>query len=209
LNPPNKTPEQIEERMAVTRESITEKVAALENQVIGTFQTAATTVSETVGAVKEAVEAVKEAPAAVGESVKNTVEAVKESISSFSVSRCVQTYPSAAILTSMGGGFVLGFLFGGPQRRRSIPAPAFTPREIPAPVAPPAKPGFLGSLLNRLGEQFSQIIEEAANTAMKSLRESVSTHVPEAVDSAVEGLTDRVRNVTHSKNTVGSSMNGR
>jgi len=50
-----KTPEQIEAEMMQTRESITQKVAALETQVVGTVQTAADTLTGTVEAVKELV----------------------------------------------------------------------------------------------------------------------------------------------------------
>ncbi len=42
---PVKTPEEIEREMLHTRESLTEKVAALENQVVGTVQTAADTLT--------------------------------------------------------------------------------------------------------------------------------------------------------------------
>jgi len=40
----NRTPEQIQAAMADTRESLTTKVAALENQVVGTAKTAADTI---------------------------------------------------------------------------------------------------------------------------------------------------------------------
>jgi len=87
------TPEKIERDMERTRESITEKVAALENQVLGTIQTATTTVTDTVQAVKEAVTS---APTAVKDTVRETIASVKETVSSFSVSECVSSNPWAA-----------------------------------------------------------------------------------------------------------------
>src|SRR5262245_30513341 len=73
VSPENKSTGEIRHEMQETRESITEKVAALENQVLGTIQTAADTVTNTVEAVKDVVTA---APHAVSDTVKQTVEAV-------------------------------------------------------------------------------------------------------------------------------------
>ena len=53
--PVDKTPEQIETEMFQTRESLTEKVAALENQVVGTVQNAANTLTDTVDAALDEV----------------------------------------------------------------------------------------------------------------------------------------------------------
>ena len=51
----DKTPEQIQAEMNQTRESLTDKVAALENQVVGTVQTAADTLTGTVASVKSLI----------------------------------------------------------------------------------------------------------------------------------------------------------
>ena len=77
VSTPDKSPDQIEREMAQTRESITEKVAALECQVVGTVKTAADTLTGTVDAVKEFVTT---APGAVGETVKKATEAVSETV---------------------------------------------------------------------------------------------------------------------------------
>jgi hypothetical protein len=212
LSPSEKAPEQIEQDMVQTRESITEKVTALENQVLGTLQNAANTVTNTVDAVKEAVTS---APSAVSDTVKNTVEAVKqtwqETVGSFSVSKCVQTYPAAALCTTVLGGFVIGYGLTSSRRKSEDqfePSGGFTPRDLTArpPVEERANPpSMLSGVFAMITEQLRQVMEEATSSAMTALKQSVATHVPEVVDSAVEGFSNRLRD----RHTVGTSMNGR
>lgn len=213
-----KSPDQIEREMFQTRDSITEKVAALENQVLGTIQTATSTVSDTVQAVKEAVTT---APSAVRESVKQAVGAVKESVASFSVSGCIRDNPMAALGTSTLGGFLIGYLLPGDERnlfRRPImaqghdaPAPyghagtADDERETTphrAATAPhravatshqePERSGFFGQMWERVGRELGGLAEQALSTAIASLKQSISTKVPQAVDTAVGRVTEQV-----------------
>ena len=74
---PAKSPEEIARDMTVTREAMSEKVAALEDQVMGTIHTAADTISNTVQAVKTIVTT---GPAAVTDTVKQSVSAVTEAV---------------------------------------------------------------------------------------------------------------------------------
>src|SRR4051812_40494156 len=102
--------------MADTRESITEKVSLLENQVLGTVHA----VTDTVGAVKEAITAapaavsdtVKQTVQAVRDTVKDTVDSVKRTVGSFSVTECVRKNPWAAVGTTGAAGFLAGFFLG-------------------------------------------------------------------------------------------------
>ena len=91
---PNKSPEEIEREMLQTRESITEKVAALESQVVGSVQTAADTLTHTVDAVKSLVSG---APEAVSDSVKQATAAVGDAMrDTFDISAHVRRNPWAA-----------------------------------------------------------------------------------------------------------------
>jgi len=211
----DKSPEEIEREMERTRDSITEKVAALENQVIGTIQTATSTVSDTVNAVKEAVSS---APHAVKETVMETVNAVKETVTSFSVSECVSNNPWAAVGTSAAGGFLLGFLlpagrgglFNRPIMAKGSDAPAgrgqagtshhgatsihAAAAPTPGPAAPrePEGPGLFGGLFGMVANELRQLAEQAINTGLATLKQSLNTQVPNLVDSAVHKVTDRV-----------------
>lgn len=206
-----KSPDQIEREMFLTRDSITEKVAALENQVLGTIQTATSTVSETVQAVREAVTT---APSAVRESVRQAVGAVKESVASFSVSGCIRDNPMAALGTSTLGGFLIGYLLPGGERnlfRRPIMArghdapapfgqagtahgerPAVPHRAEAAPGREPERPGFFGQMWERMGRELGGLAEQALSTAIASLKQSISTKVPQVVDTAVGRVSEQV-----------------
>lgn len=214
---PEKSPDEIERDMERTRDSITEKVAALENQVLGTIQTATSTVTDTVQAVKDAVTT---APAAVKDTVKETVAAVKESIGSFSVRECVRDNPWAALGTTTAAGFLLGYLlpggrgglFGRPIMARGEDVPAeggragtahdntphngtASPRIAPSYAAVSREPeghGLFGDLFGMIGREVRQIAEQAVHTGLATLKQSVQTQVPQMVDSAVHTVTDRV-----------------
>jgi len=209
----DKRPEQIEREMEQTRESITEKVAALENQVLGTIHTATSTVSDTVNAVKEAVTT---APAAVKESVKETIAAVRDTVGSFSVSGCVRDNPWASVGTTTFAGFLFGYLLPGGGRVFNRPVMAKghdepaeygqpgaahgghahngSARSFAAPAREPAAEshGMFGDLFAMLGREVRQLAEQAINTGLVSLKQAVSTQVPQMVDDAVHRVTDRV-----------------
>jgi len=211
----DKSPDAIEREMELTRESITEKVAALESQVIGTIQTATDTLTETVESVKTTVttapsavkETVHEAVAAVKDTVKETLTSVKESVASFSVSECVRDNPVAAVGTSLAGGFVTGYLLFGERplmaRGSREPAPrgrvGSVPHEFAAfgtsstsPHAAPARPGMFAGLMAMVGAELEQLAKQALTTAIASLKQSVNEKVPQIMDDAVNTLAGRV-----------------
>ena len=169
--------------MLQTREAISEKVAALEHQVLGTIQTAADTVTNTVDAVKDAVAS---APAAVGETMKQTVEAVKESVAAFSVSECVRSHP----WTSMGSAFLAGFLLG----RRSGTSPAAPVAPVPIVSAPresaPREPGLVSEVCGMAGRELRQLAEEAIRSFAQTAKQAVQARMPNIVDAAIHHWAD-------------------
>jgi len=208
-----KSTDQIHQDMEQTRESITEKVAALESQVMGTIQTAADTVTNTVDAVKEAVTST---PAAVSDTVKQTMNAVKqtfqETIGSFSVSGCVEKNPWAALGTSMVAGFLAGFATGGRSSRPSNFAGRHVSESSVEPPRAAAQPagegGFLSGLSDMMGKELKQLAEQSLATLLQSLKRSVGERVPEVVDSAVHRVTDQLQNVGRHQ-AAGAYHNGR
>jgi len=179
--PEKKDPEQIERDMVQTRESITEKVAALETQVKGNIEA----VTGTVEAVKDAISA---APAAVSNTVKQTVAAVKDSV-------------RETVGTSTAVGFLAGFfLLGGRFREGAATGTAaFVPQSAAAPIR---GPGFFerifGDAFEGVGKQLRDVADKAVSTGVAALKQNVSTVVPQLVDQAVHRVTDPVT----------SSMNG-
>jgi len=179
--------------MTQTREAITEKVAALETQVMGTVQA----VTGTVESVKEAITA---APTAVKETVRETVQAVKETVGSFSVSECVRNNPWAAFGTTAAAGFAAGYLLGG-GRSRPRPAPvARMQAAVPESAAAESGrsggwlDGLFGDLFRTAGKELRQVAETAVSAAASALKEAVSSGVPKLVDSAVPSVSPRTHN---------------
>jgi len=88
------------EQMSETRAALSDKLNALEDQVLGTVQETKHTVAETVETVKDAVESTV---TTIKDSVKQSVECVQDSLN---LSRHVRNYPWLA----MGGAVAVGFL---------------------------------------------------------------------------------------------------
>jgi len=212
VNVPEKKPEQIEREMAVTRESLTGKVAALETQVKGNIEAVASTVStvkdaieSAPAAVTSAVDAVKgvmaAAPEAVTATVKQTMDAVKESVrdtvAKMDLQGCVRRNPWAALGTTTMAGFLTGYLlFGGRSRSASVGgsrSAGFVPQ---AAAAPTGEPGFLngifGDVFGSLGKELREVADRAFSTAIDSLKQNVGTVVPQLVDQAVHRVAEPV-----------------
>jgi len=188
----DKSPEEIEREMHQTRESITEKVSALESQVVGTVQTAADTISETVSAVRSLVNT---APEAVTETVKQATAAVSESMKDvFDISAHVRKNPWAAIGVSALLGSVVGCLTA--SRRPSF-APLAAASPPASPVASPAfaaapsnsPPGLVDEFMSMIGGKLKELAETTLNSVAASVKTNIESSVPHLVDEAAATLT--------------------
>jgi len=188
----DKTPEQIEREMLHTREAITDKVAALEHQVVGTVQTAADTITGTVEAVKSLVST---APEAVSETVKQATAAVSETVKdTFNLTGHVRRNPWTAVGVSAFLGGLVGYLTA-----RSRPDfGTLTAASPPAPATPPAyatsaaseKPGVIDEFLDMLGDKAKEMARTALESVSAAVKQNIETGVPKLVDEAASRLTD-------------------
>lgn len=201
--PSEKTPEHIEQEMLETRESLTSKVAELENHVLGTVKTAADTLTGTVDAVKSLV---SNAPDAVGESVKKAAEVVSDSVKkTFDISGHVRAHPWAAVGVSALAGCLTGWLLSGGRRSlgysdevapppyTGAPTPTRTEEArglVPEPpaAAGPSRPGVFDELFAMLGRKVREVAENVINTASSAVNDTVRDSVPRLVDAAAERL---------------------
>jgi ElaB/YqjD/DUF883 family membrane-anchored ribosome-binding protein len=209
----DKTPEQIEAEMFETRESLTEKVTALENQVVGTVQNAANTLTDTVDAVKTFV---KTAPETVSDTVENVVTAVRERVGkTFDISSRVQNNPWSSMGVSVGLGFLAGY-FCFPERKSS--AASKPERVMPPPLpsedrshrtAPSPEPGLLDELFGLLGKKVKDmtvnVIDSAAVAVNKNIRESV----PKLIDEATRRMVSENRESAEQSFDAGKRIYGR
>jgi ElaB/YqjD/DUF883 family membrane-anchored ribosome-binding protein len=191
---PDKTPEQIEREMEQTRESLTEKVAALENQVLGTVQSAADTLTDTVAAVKSMV---SEAPAAVSDTFKHAAEAVSESVrNTFDITSRVRNHPWAAVGSAALLGCIASWLLTGrrgstngyaPSARGAAPEAAAS---VPtAARAAEAAPGLLDDLWGMIGAQGKELARSAFESVSAAIKQNIQETAPKLVSDAASRLT--------------------
>jgi ElaB/YqjD/DUF883 family membrane-anchored ribosome-binding protein len=188
---PEKTPEEIEREMAQTRESMTEKVTALENQVVGTVQSAADTVSDTVAAVKSFV---TNAPEAVSDTVKQAAAAVSETVKdTFDITGHVRRHPWAAVGTSALIGCIAGWLVSRRAPTAVPPAPAYLPPSVPPEARRPEvprEPGVLDEVFEMIGGKAKELARTALETVSTAIKQTIEKEVPKFVDGAASRLTE-------------------
>jgi ElaB/YqjD/DUF883 family membrane-anchored ribosome-binding protein len=193
--PDEHEPEIIKQQMEETRASLTEKVEALETQVVSTVQNATAAVNETVAEVKEAVHDTVET---VRDTVKGTVESVKETVGEvFDLRRQMERRP----LLVLGSSAALGFLVGRWLRR---PASGPVDQPVPEPVRaasfarhdPDADTGADGggwtATLSRVGHDW---LDQIGRKVQKELAEvgdlaiaAASSHLKDMVAEALPKL---------------------
>jgi ElaB/YqjD/DUF883 family membrane-anchored ribosome-binding protein len=197
---PDKTPEEIKSDMEQTRESLTDKVSALETQVVGTVQTAADTITNTVEAVKSFV---TNAPEAMSDTVKHAAAAVSETVkNTFDITGRVQRNPWAAVGTTALIGGVIGWLTSRSRSTGAPPSPDYAPastgsaRGPAAAPEPPRRvadeaPGVVDELFGMLSNNLKDLARTALETVSRAVKEQVQTGVPKLVEDAATRLTDR------------------
>jgi ElaB/YqjD/DUF883 family membrane-anchored ribosome-binding protein len=184
--PADKTPEQIQAEMAQTRESLTEKVSALENQVVGTVQTAADTLSGTVESVKSLFTT---APGAVSDTVRQAADVVGEKMKQvLDISGHVRAHPWASVGISALAGCITSWLISRDRSPESYAAPAISPAAY-TPPAPASKPGVLDDLFSMIGRKIREAAENVIDTASNAVNTTVREKVPTLVDAAAQRLT--------------------
>jgi ElaB/YqjD/DUF883 family membrane-anchored ribosome-binding protein len=167
----HETPEVIEAKLADTRQSLTEKVSALEETVVGTVQSATTAVTDTVQTVKDAV--------------GDTVGAVKENVTNaLDFSRHVRENPWMAVGVAGFAGLLTGMML--PRRGQAVSAtpsaviPTLVPRE--AKTSPPAAPGIGSTFLKRIEDELLKLSEYTIERISSELHRAVEDGVPRVVD---------------------------
>jgi len=216
------SPEVIQHEMEQTRASLTDKVAALENQVVGTFQNATETVQNTVDTVQSTVQSLK---SAVEDTVSNVKDTVSESVESvtdqvksvFDVSQHVQKQPWAMVGGAAMAGLVTGLVVFrqssgvrnsdgaiGYQPPASGPSLSEETHGFSSYSAPTGRvaaassrmPSWIDGLLSQAGQEVRKLAEEALATAVASLKQSLQTglkdNIPHLVDTGMQKVTEKV-----------------
>jgi ElaB/YqjD/DUF883 family membrane-anchored ribosome-binding protein len=176
---PDESPELIEQHMQETRESLTQKVTALEDSVVGGLHNASETVNSIIDSVKTVV------PDTLTSVKDNVVDQVK---ATFDVSERTRERPWAMI----GGAAALGFIAGIVLFRKgtSEPMQKLATASAPPKAAPQAyrMPGWLDKVVDRLadkvGDEVRKLGEVALATASDSLQRTMEETLPKILGNA-------------------------
>jgi len=182
--------EEIKGEMDATRESLTEKLGKLEDQVRETVSSAGESVTETIDEVKDAVastvDGVKDVVETVSESVSSATESVKEA---FNLSRQVEEHPWAMMGAAVAVGCLGGYLMGGLSKRSASGESSsnWTPSQTPtATAATPASPSA-----SSLSWSSSSTREEPKSNEpglFDNLFSAVKSNAPSVIAPVVTGL---------------------
>ncbi|HET6572228.1 MAG TPA: DUF883 C-terminal domain-containing protein [Fimbriiglobus sp.] len=212
----HESPEVIEREMEATRTSLTDKVAALEQQVMGTIQNASDTVSNIVDTVKHVV---PETLTSVKDTLTESVEEVSARVrSAFDLSSHVREHPWAMVGGATALGFMTGLLvFRGrsePSFTRLAAAASPPPHAAPASTAPPLgatpaaprRPSWLDDLMDRVGRELLAVGETAIASAAASLKQTVQEGLPKLIGPEGLGLDGRRRESDYPRPTEAERM---
>jgi len=199
-------PEVIRKRMLENRTQLTEKLEALEQQVMGVASSVTDTVESVKDGVQETVEAVKDSFTGTVDSVKETVADTVESVKeTFDLSRQFERHP----LLMLGGSVGVGLLLGALLRRRTVERVGRAAGDVvhrfrgaaqPAPV-PAEEPhgngarkesssGVTAALLGPVQEGLTRVKDMALGTLFDTLQRLLVREMPEAVGEQVKSLVD-------------------
>jgi len=204
-----KSPELIEQDMHETRQALTDKVAALEQQVVGTFHDATAAVQDTVHTVKSAVE----------DTMTSVTDRVKET---FDVPEHIRHRPWAAVAGAAVLGAVAGYALSRDENKPKIPSAhrstgtsnGQTPRPpvFAAPAQPrTSKPGFFDEILERVREEVKQLSEAAITALSNSLQQNLHQGINQIVQNVASfgsGLAQphEDRQEPHERHNVGNGV---
>jgi len=187
---PDESTDVIEQQMQETRDSLTQKVTALEDSVVGNLQSASETVHNIIDSVKTVV---PDALADVKDQMKSTLD----------VSKHTREKPWGMVGGAVAVGFITGLiLFRKREQKAPRPLTSFVP-PVDAPSTPskPAKlPAWLEQIVDRLtdkvGDEVRKLGDVALASASSALQQTVEQAIPKLLGNAM-GETDTANTMPH------------
>jgi ElaB/YqjD/DUF883 family membrane-anchored ribosome-binding protein len=172
------SPELIKQGMQDTRQSLTDKVAALEQQVFGTIHEATSAVHQTVHSVKNAM--------------NDTISSVK---STFDINNHVREHPWAMVAGAMVAGIAAGYLVGSGRKTGETSSVsdrtwASTDRAnygTSASSAPSTSRfgGMFDDLIHMGQQEFRKITENALTTLAAAVKQNLNTGIQSLVENGL------------------------
>jgi len=182
--------------MNETRQSLTDKVAALEQQVVGTIHDATSAVHETVSTVKTAF---KDTVGAVTGSVSTVSQGVKDA---FDIRSHIRANPWPIIAGAALSGFVTGYV-SKPQGHRASAAFARSMGHQEKSWAEPRTHTPGGGMLDEFTQRIQQELKSLAENALTVLSASLKQSLNSGVQNLVGNVMAATRSNSDDSNDVG------
>jgi ElaB/YqjD/DUF883 family membrane-anchored ribosome-binding protein len=173
------SPELIKQGMQDTRQSLTDKVAALEQQVFGTIHEATSAVHETVHSVKNAM--------------NDTISSVK---STFDINSHVREHPWAAVAGAVAAGIAAGYFVGSGRKAgetgatsdrtwASADRPSYGSTASSSSSVTSRFGGMFDDLIRMGQEEFRKITESALTTLAAAVKQNLGTGIQHLVENGL------------------------
>jgi len=174
--------ELIRQQMLETRTALSEKLGALQEQVLATVEGTTQKVTETVQTVQEAVQ---DTVSTVSESVQGTVDTVKKT---FDVSEHMQSHPWLMLGGAVAVGYVGGRLLmpNGHTDMPAVSSSGFASTSAPPPSRP-AGPSWLDKLT-------APLMQQAQTLAVGALAGIAADLIAERAPEALRGQLNEMAN---------------
>jgi len=182
--------ELIRQQMLETRTALSEKLEALESQVLSTVEDTTRTVKDTVQTVQEAVQ---DTVGTVSETVQDTVDSVKKT---FDVNEQMQAHP----WLMLGGAVALGYVGGrlldssavqGPASGMNLSSTGYANGTATAPPTQPSQPSWLDNLAGPVLEKVKEMaIGALAGVAVDMIRQHAPADFRPHLDDLANQITE-------------------
>jgi ElaB/YqjD/DUF883 family membrane-anchored ribosome-binding protein len=179
----------IRQQMLETRTALSEKLEALQEQVLTTVEDTTKTVTDTVQTVQDAV---TDTVSTVSETVQDTVDTVKET---FDVTEQVQKHPWLMVGGAVALGYLGGRLLNGASTQ-GFPQAVTSNGHVPSGSAPPSRPAWLESLA---GPVLEQVRELAVGALAGVAADLIRQHVPPDFRPHLEEMTSNIASALGAK----------
>lgn len=180
-------PEVIEQDMCRTRQSLADKVGALEDQVIGKIEDTSSAVTSTVERVQGFFDQVE---GFFSDTATGVRHGISDMVRTADPERFIARHPWESVGASALAGLITGWLVvGRPSLSRGTGKhEAFTPAPpSPAPSASRVQlPGWLNTIIDRISAEARRVGETALGVASTSIQRVIETQVPRQVANLVE-----------------------
>jgi ElaB/YqjD/DUF883 family membrane-anchored ribosome-binding protein len=180
--------ELIRQQMLETRSALSEKLEALQEQVLSTVEGTTRTVTETVQTVQDAVQ---DTVSTVSESVQGTVETVKET---FDISRQVENHPWLMVGGAVAVGYLGGRLLEPALRQLSSGSTSgmgymASNGHVPSGPPQPQRPSWLDAVA---GPVFKQLQDLALGALTGVAADLIMERAPEGMRGKLQEMTNEV-----------------